>query len=70
MTTQAQTFLERRLQQGAEEIAAFRQALEAKNGMANHPKRDGFWRLAWDSGHANGYDEVELQYEILLSELR
>ena len=69
MTTQAQTFLERSRQQEAE-IAAFRATLEAKNGMANHPKRDGFWRLAWDSKHAYGYDEVELYYEILMSELR
>lgn len=45
---------------------AFRTALEEAYNMATHPKRDNFWRMAWDRGHSNGLVAVTLEYEELI----
>lgn len=50
---------------------ARRQELELKErllketGLANHPKADRLWDLAWDRGHSAGFYEVEAEFREL-----
>jgi hypothetical protein len=37
---------------------AFKRDLLADLGIADHPKADRLFELAWDYGHASGYSEV------------
>lgn len=50
----------------AEEVALktkFKEALETVYGLQNHPKRDGIWLKAWDTGHSSGLTEVLSEYD-------
>ena len=50
--------------------AQFRADLEAEHGLANHPKADKIYSLAWEYGHSAGYIEVALYYEDLIELIR
>ena len=45
---------------------SFRQALFAKLGIGNHPKRDKFYAKAWERGHSGGLNEVASELEDLV----
>ena len=41
---------------------ALQKRLEKKHGVEDHPHRDYLFALAWDYGHSNGEEEVEMCY--------
>jgi len=43
-----------------------REELEEEYGIVGHPKASRLWEIAWDLGHAYGYDEVEAHYRELV----
>ena len=47
----------------AECMRVFRADLEAEHGMADHPKADRLYELAWEHGHSGGLEEVVNFYE-------
>lgn len=42
----------------AEEEEAFKAKLFKELDIEEHPKKDVLYRIAWDLGHAYGFDEV------------
>ena len=46
---------------------AFRKALAETYGVTEHPKEERLWELAWSKGHSNGYSEVALEYDELVT---
>lgn len=40
-----------------------RQMLAELYGVTNHKNENKLWDLAWEHGHANGYNEVALCYD-------
>jgi uncharacterized protein YcbK (DUF882 family) len=47
----------------AEMNALLRTDLEAEHGMADSPKAEKLWELAWEHGHGCGYSDVISHYE-------
>lgn len=45
--------------------SAFREAIKAEFGYANHPKEHLLWQKAWERGHSSGLTEVVWHYEDL-----
>lgn len=48
-----------------DESGELRTRLEIELKLDQHPRRNALWSKAWDLGHANGLDEVELYYRDL-----
>jgi len=46
---------------------SFRKTLAQAYGVSEHPKEERLWELAWSKGHANGYAEVALEYDELVT---
>lgn len=40
----------------------FRQDLAAEHGVTGHPKEPKLFDLAWEHGHASGFNEVSIYY--------
>jgi len=51
----------------AEMRILFRKELAQAYGISEHPKEERLWELAWSKGHANGYSEVALEYDELVT---
>lgn len=47
-------------------MALFRARLEEKYDTSTYQKRDLLWLKAWDLGHRDGLEEIELWYESLV----
>ena len=47
-----------KIEDGRRMIADHKAALAAEHGLTDHPKLDALYRLAWEHGHASGFDEV------------
>lgn len=45
--------------------AFFKADALAEAGLTNHPKADKAWAMAWDRGHASGYQDVMSELEDL-----
>lgn len=45
-----------------EQVAAFKDELETVHQIKGHPKAQRLWELAWQHGHSNGLEEVEMYY--------
>ena len=43
----------------------FRAAIEDEYGLTDNPKKDKLYAIAWDMGHAYGYNEVNCYYDQL-----
>jgi len=41
---------------------AHKDKMEEEHGLSGHPKADLLYEMAWDMGHADGYNEVETCY--------
>jgi len=44
-------------------ILLLRNDLAAEHGVAEHPKEQKLWDLAWDHGHSSGFGEIITYYE-------
>lgn len=45
-----------------DERASVKAELEAAYEMADHPKRDRIFEMAWERGHSCGWSEIENEY--------
>lgn len=60
---------ERQLQQRKERLE-LKVKLQNAHGLADHPKADLLFDMAWNEGHANGIREVEIYYDIMAELLK
>lgn len=49
----------------AERIEALKISLALKHSLKRDAKFDAAWRLAWDYGHASGFDEISYYFDDL-----
>ena len=48
----------------------FKADMEKEEGVADNPKRDRLFEIAWDEGHSSGYEEVWNHYTTLVELIR
>ncbi len=49
----------------ARKIEAMKELCSKEHRLERGPKFDKVWRLAWDYGHASGFDEVKNYFDEL-----
>lgn len=54
------------LVESARRTAQFKAELFAKHKVANNPKAERAFEIAWEAGHAHGYHEVASYFEELV----
>lgn len=65
----AETFAQR-IQRGRQKISDHKAQLAAEEGLSDHPKLDRLYALAWEHGHANGFDDVAYYFREFASLLK
>lgn len=58
------------LEQRRQDKADVKNRLEEVYNMKGHPKADTLFRLAWDFGHSEGYEEIVFYYAEMLELLK